>query len=264
MIFEVVTIFPQMLDSPLAEGILRKAIDQGLLTVRLHDLRRFTDDPHRSTDDSPYGGGGGMVMTPEPIGRAVEAIQRSGPRARVIFLTPQGRLWTQDRARALAEQERILLLCGRYEGVDERVREIYVDEEVSIGDYVLTGGELPALVVMDSVARMIPGVLGCAQSAEEDSFTKGLLDFPQYTRPEEFKEKRVPPVLLSGDHGAIRRWRRREALVRTLERRPDLIQEEALSDEERSWLAEWRQENTGERTDATEVDGRLARHERNS
>ncbi|MFQ5911724.1 MAG: tRNA (guanosine(37)-N1)-methyltransferase TrmD [Nitrospinota bacterium] len=262
MIFEVVTIFPRMPDSPLAEGILRKAIDKGLLTVRTHDLRDFTDDPNRSTDDSPYGGGGGMVMTPEPIGRAVEAIQAAGPRARVIFLTPQGRLFTQERARTLAKEERLILLCGRYEGVDERVREIYVDEELSIGDYVLSGGELPALVVIDAVARMIPGVLGCAQSAAEDSFTRGLLDFPHYTRPEVFEGRKVPSVLLSGDHRAIRRWRQREALLRTLRRRAGLIREQSLSEEEQRWLAQWREEKPDERSNTESLKGRLASHER--
>ncbi|MBI2880785.1 MAG: tRNA (guanosine(37)-N1)-methyltransferase TrmD [Candidatus Tectomicrobia bacterium] len=262
MIFEVITIFPRMLDSPLAEGVLKKAIDKGLLTVRVHDLRDFTDDPYRTTDDSPYGGGGGMVMTPEPFARAVESLQKENPRGRVILLTPQGGLFTQERARALAREGRLILLCGRYEGVDERVREIYVDEEISVGDYVLTGGELPALVVIDAVARMIPGVLGCARSAEEDSFADGLLDFPHYTRPEVFRGSRVPAVLLSGDHGAIRRWRRRQALLRTAERRPDLIREEGLSEEERGWLAEWRRENADGRTGADAPEGRLARHER--
>ncbi|MFQ5691537.1 MAG: tRNA (guanosine(37)-N1)-methyltransferase TrmD [Nitrospinota bacterium] len=262
MIFEVVTIFPRMLDSPLREGILRKAVEKGLLTVRVHDLRAFTDDPYRTTDDYPYGGGGGMVMTPGPFGRAVETIQGAGPHARVILLSPQGRLFTQDRARALAKEERVVLLCGRYEGVDERVRELYVDEEISIGDYVLTGGELPALVVMDAAARMIPGVLGCARSAAEDSFARGALDFPHYTRPETFKGRSVPPVLLSGDHEAIRRWRRREALLRTAQRRPDLIQEDRLSEEERTWLAEWRKEDPEQASGANDFDGRLARHER--
>ena len=205
MIFEVITIFPRMFDSPLAEGVVRKAIDKGLLRVQVHDLRDYTDDPYRTTDDYPYGGGGGMVMTPEPISRALEEVQKGGPRARVIYLSPQGTVFTQDRARTLAKEERLILLCGRYEGVDERVRECYVDEEISIGDYVLTGGELPALVVIDAVARMMPGVLGCPASSEEDSFANGILDFPHYTRPEVFRGARVPSVLLSGDHKAIQK-----------------------------------------------------------
>ena len=262
MIFEVITIFPRMFDSPLAEGVLHKAIDGGLLTVRVHDLRDHTDDPHRSTDDYPYGGGGGMVMTAEPIGRAVETLRNGDPRAKVIFLTPQGRPWTQEGARALAREDRVILLCGRYEGVDERVREIYVDEEISIGDYVLTGGELPALVVIDAVARMIPGVLGCAESAEEDSFAAGLLDFPQYTRPEMFHGRRAPKVLLSGDHGKIRKWRAREALFRTLERRPDLICEDGMDEEKRKWIAEWRRGRTEKQPGGVSSDERLTRHER--
>ena len=262
MIFEVITIFPRMFDSPLAEGVLHKAIDKGLLTVRVHDLRDHDDDPHRSTDDYPYGGGGGMVVTAEPIGRAVETLHNGDPRAKVIFLTPQGRPWTQEGARALAREDRVILLCGRYEGVDERVREIYVDEEISIGDYVLTGGELPALVVIDAVARMIPGVLGCAESAEEDSFAAGLLDFPQYTRPETFQGRRAPPVLLSGDHGEIRKWRAREALFRTLERRPDLICEDGMDEEKREWLAEWRTGRAEKQPGGVSSDERLTRHER--
>ncbi len=242
IIFDVITVMPNMFESLLSVGVLGRAVSGGLLSVRLHDLREYTDDVHRSTDDSPYGGGGGMVMMPEPLGRAIETVQNGGSHAPVIFLTPQGKPFTQPRAYSLAQEKRVVLLCGRYEGVDERVREIYVDEEISIGDYVLTGGEIPAMVVIEAVARMIPGVLGCANSAGEDSFSSGLLDFPQFTRPATFKNCPVPSVLMSGDHRAIRKWRERQALYRTYLRRPDLIQEEKLDEEKKSWLSEWRGE----------------------
>jgi tRNA (guanine37-N1)-methyltransferase len=244
--FDIVTIFPAMIDAPLAAGILGRAIERGVLDVRVHDLRDFTTDRHRVVDDVPYGGGPGMVLKADPIFRALDAIQeqRGGPLT-VILTSPQGRQFRQADAQRLSGGGHIVLLCGRYEGFDERVRE-RVTEELSIGDYVLTGGELPALVVLDAVARFVPGVVGDEQSVAEDSFSRGLLDFPQYTRPAELRWSAavaeqvlaVPPVLLSGNHAEIRRWRKREALSRTLERRPDLLAEAVLDEEEAEILRE--------------------------
>ena len=248
MTFDIVTIFPAMVEQPLAAGIIGRAIERGLLDVKVRDLRDFTTDRHRVVDDVPYGGGPGMVLKPEPIFRALDAIEaeRSGP-VTVLLMSPQGQPLTQAGARRLSGVGHIAVLCGRYEGFDERVRE-RVTEELSIGDYVLTGGELPALVVLDAVARFVPGVVGDEQSVVEDSFSRGLLDFPQYTRPAavavrrdhagELSVARVPDVLLSGNHGEIRRWRRREALSRTLERRPDLLADARLDEEEQQMLRE--------------------------
>jgi tRNA (guanine37-N1)-methyltransferase len=261
MTFDIVTIFPAMIERALEAGIVGRAIDRGTLEVAVHDLREFTTDRHRVVDDMPYGGGPGMVMKPEPLFRALDAIEANDARdaqrprrRRVIMTSPQGRRFTQDVARELSGVARLVLLCGRYEGIDERVR-ARVDEELSIGDYVLSGGELAALVIVDAVARLIPGVVGDEQSVVEESFSRGLLDFPHYTRPadlggghgteddrEDDHERgaglRVPAVLLSGNHAAIRRWRKREAIVRTLRRRPDLLTGAALDDEEREILRE--------------------------
>ncbi|MFQ6111508.1 MAG: tRNA (guanosine(37)-N1)-methyltransferase TrmD [Nitrospinota bacterium] len=234
--FHILTVFPGMLASPLSEGILKKAIEKGLIEVRLWDLRDFTEDRHRTTDDYPYGGGAGMVMKVEPIAAALEAVRRESPGVHVILTSPQGARLTQSKVRELARRESLALICGRYEGVDERVAEALVDEELSIGDYVLMGGELPALVVVDAVARLVPGVLGSEASAEEDCFSRGLLGYPQYTRPAEYKGLRVPEVLLSGDHKAIERWRRLEGLRRTRARRPDLLEGAELDPEERELL----------------------------
>ena len=238
MTFDIVTIFPAMIEAPLAAGIIGRAIDRGTLDVKVRDLRDFTTDRHRVVDDVPYGGGPGMVLKPDPIFRALDAIEaeRGGPLT-VILTSPQGRRFTQAEAQRLSSLAHIVLLCGRYEGFDDRVRE-RVTEELSIGDYVLTGGELPALVVLDAVARFVPGVVGDEQSVAEDSFTRGLLDFPQYTRPPEIDSLRVPEVLLSGNHAEIRRWRKREALSRTLERRPDLLNDAVLDEEEVTLLRE--------------------------
>ena len=238
MTFDIVTIFPAMLEQPLAAGILGRAIERGTLDVKVRDLREFTTDRHRVVDDVPYGGGPGMVLKAEPIFRALDAIEAErGTPLTVVMMSPQGRRFTQAEAQRLSGLAHVVLLCGRYEGFDDRVRE-RVTEEMSIGDYVLTGGELPALVILDAVARFVPGVVGDGQSVVEDSFSRGLLDFPQFTRPPEIGAFRVPDVLLSGNHAEIRRWRKREALSRTLERRPDLLDEAALDDEEREMLRE--------------------------
>ena len=238
MTIDVVTIFPAMIEAALAEGIIGRARERGLLDLRARDLREFTADRHRTVDDVPYGGGPGMVMKPEPIFRAVDAIaaDRGAPDA-IVLMTPQGRRFTQEEAERLSRLERIVLICGRYEGVDERVAEGLATDELSIGDYVLTGGELPALVVVDAVARLIPGAVGDADSVAGESFVQGRLDHPHYTRPAVFRGRAVPEVLVSGHHGAIERWRRRERARRTLERRPDLIGRHELSDEERRDLA---------------------------
>ena len=238
MTFDIVTIFPAMIEQPLAAGIIGRAIERGTLDVKVRDLRDFTTDRHRVVDDVPYGGGPGMVLKPDPIFRALDAVEAErGKPLTVIMTSPQGRRFTQAEAQRLSGLEHVVLLCGRYEGFDDRVRE-RVAEELSIGDYVLTGGELPALVILDAVARFVPGVVGDEQSVVEDSFSRGLLDFPQFTRPPEIATLRVPDVLLSGNHAEIRRWRKREALSRTLERRPDLLNEASLDDEERQMLRE--------------------------
>ena len=236
--FDIVTIFPTMIEAALAEGVVGRAIERQQLDVAIHDLRNFTTDRHRSVDDVPYGGGPGMVMKPEPIFKALDAIQaRRGQRLTVLLTSPQGTRFTQAAAERLSREEHVVLVCGRYEGVDERVRS-RIDEEVSIGDYVLSGGELPALVVVDAVARFVPGVVGDEQSVVEESFSRGLLDFPHYTRPAVIGADRVPDVLLSGNHAEIRRWRKREAIARTLARRPELLDNAALDDEERAILKE--------------------------
>lgn len=239
MKLDVVTIFPRMVEAPLAEGVVGRAIGRGLLDVRVHDLRAHTTDRHRSVDDVPFGGGPGMVMKPEPLFRAVDAIsQERGAPSTIILTSPDGRLFTHREAARLAALPHVVVLCGRYEGVDDRVRRHLASEELSIGDYVLSGGELPALVIIDAVARLIPGVVGDETSVARDTFARGLLDFPQYTRPASFRGLDVPPVLLSGHHAAIERWRRREALARTLETRPDLLAAAALDNEDRALLQE--------------------------
>jgi tRNA (guanine37-N1)-methyltransferase len=243
MRFDVVTIFPAMIEQALAAGIVGRAIDRGTLNVRVHDLRAFTSDRHHVVDDVPYGGGPGMVLKPEPIFRALDALEGDGGGPPTVILTsPQGTRFSQPVAERLARAGRLALLCGRYEGVDERVR-ARVHEEISIGDYVLSGGELAALVIVDAVARLVPGVVGDEQSVAEDSFSRGLLDFPHYTRPAEVGGAKVPDVLLSGNHAEIRRWRKREALARTLARRPDLLAGAALDDEEQDILRELQKES---------------------
>jgi tRNA (guanine37-N1)-methyltransferase len=236
MHFHLVTLFPELFSSVLDATMLKRGQERGALRFTLYDVREFALDKHRITDDTPYGGGSGMVMKPEPLVAAIEATGSAANRPRRILLSPQGSTLTQRRARELALEPQLALVCGRYEGVDERVRP-YVDEELSIGDYVLSGGEIAALVVIDAVARLVPGVLGSAESLDDESFEENLLEYPHYTRPPEFRGARVPDVLLGGDHAAIRAWRRRQALQRTFQRRPDLLERAELSEDERAWLA---------------------------
>jgi len=237
--FDIVTIFPRMIEAALVEGILARAIQRDVLSVNARDLREFTDDRHRTVDDVPYGGGPGMVLKPEPLFRAVEAIEReNGAAQAVVLMSPQGRPFSQSEAARLAGLDRIVILCGRYEGIDDRVRASLATEELSIGDYVLSGGELPALVVVDAVARLLPGVVGDEGSVEGDSFSRGLLDFPHFTRPAEFRDWRVPDVLVSGHHQEIRKWRKRQAIELTLERRPELLADAELDVEEQEILRE--------------------------
>jgi len=234
---DVVTIFPSMVEAGLAEGVVGRARAAGVLDIVVHNLRDFTTDKHRVVDDVPFGGGPGMVMKPEPFFAALGAIrQRRGTPDAVILLSPAGERFSQAGARRLSSLTHVVLLCGRYEGIDERVREGLATEEISIGDYVVSGGEIPALAVIDAVARLVPGVVGDDRSVEGDSFTRGLLDYPHYTRPAEFEGRQVPGVLLSGHHAEIRRWRREAALRRTKERRPDLLATAELDADEREWL----------------------------
>ena len=225
MRIDVVTIFPPLLAGAFEQSIIKRARDRGIVDIQIHDLRDHTDDRHRTVDDYPYGGGAGMVMKPEPWFRAVESLRDQGNPGRAILLTPQGKRLDQSLVQRLASEDRLIVLCGRYEGVDERVREHLVDEEVSIGDYVLSGGEPAAVVLVDAVVRLQPGALGSAESTVEESFADGLLEYPQYTRPPEFRGWRVPDILLSGDHGAVERWRREQQIERTRQRRPDLLDE---------------------------------------
>jgi tRNA (guanine37-N1)-methyltransferase len=230
--FTVITLFPPMFDSPLDHSILKRAQENGLISVDFIDPRDFTTDKHRTVDDAPYGGGQGMVMKPEPLVAAIEAAKKTLSRPRVILLSPQGKSFDQAEAQRLAQEKELVLVCGRYEGVDERVK-AFVDEELSVGDYTLSGGELPAMTVIDAVARLIPGVLGNIKSPEEDSFSDGLLEYPQYTRPEEFRGMKVPDVLVSGDHERIAKWRGEMSLQLTRERRPDLLRNAAHGAEEK-------------------------------
>jgi tRNA (guanine37-N1)-methyltransferase len=243
---EILTIFPALFKSPLEHGTLRIAQEKQLLEIVVHDLRDYTHDRHRQVDDAPYGGGAGMVMKPEPFYEAVETIAAGNlaelkKKAEIILLTPQGEPFSQNKARELAGQLHLIFLCGRYEGVDERVRDLLVTDEISIGDYVVSGGELPALIVMEAVIRLIPGVLGAGYSVEEESFRETLLEYPQYTRPAEYRNLRVPEVLLSGDHARIEEWRRRESIKRTLLKRPDLLNEQELDARSRELYLEIRE-----------------------
>jgi len=256
MRFDLLTIFPEFFAGPFDFGIIKRARQQGIVEIVIHDLRSFTFDKHHVVDDRPFGGGDGMVLKPEPIFRAVESILAVGlaveqtraeeKRAGVILLSPQGRMFNQAEARRFADEySRMILICGRYEGVDERVAEHLITDEISIGDYVLTGGEIPAMVVVDAVTRLLPNALGSETSAVYDSFyapssgpSSGLLDYPHYTRPAEFRGWRAPDVLISGHHGEVAKWRRRAALLKTLKVRPDLLEKATLTDDERRWLDE--------------------------
>ena len=237
MHFHVITIFPEFFTSPLSISLLKKAQDKGVIAWTIHNLRDYTVGKHRSTDDTPYGGGWGMVMKPEPVVKALEEVGRAQPSPWRILLSPQGVPLTQAKVAELAGKEALTLVCGRYEGLDERIR-LFSDEEISIGDYILSGGEIAALVVIDAVARLVPGVVGRQESTVHESFSDGLLEYPQYTRPEEFREMHVPEVLISGNHAEIARWRRRQSLLRTRKRRPDLLARATLSEEEKQWLAQ--------------------------
>jgi tRNA (guanine37-N1)-methyltransferase len=234
--FDVLSIFPEMLRSPLDFSLLKKAREKGLIEIGLHDIRNWAEDKHRMTDDAPYGGGCGMVMKVEPLERALKSIRRADAQSLVVLMTPQGETFHQKIAAEFAKQNQMILICGRYEGFDERIREHLVDREISIGDYILTGGELSALVVIDAVSRLIPGVLGNDASAAKESFSQGLLEYPQYTRPAEYKGWCVPEVLASGNHAQIERWQRIEALRRTWQRRPDLLKKMELTAEDNLYL----------------------------
>jgi tRNA (guanine37-N1)-methyltransferase len=234
--FEVLTLFPEMFESFIKISIIGKAVASGKVQVTIHNIRDYATDKHRTADDVPYGGGSGMVMKPEPLVRAIQAVATGIEGERVILLSPQGRPFQQQGAKDLASFKRLILVCGRYEGVDDRVREIAIDEEISIGDYVLTGGELAAMVIIDATARLVSGVLGDTYSPVEESFSEGLLEYPQYTRPREFMGRKVPHVLLSGDHRRIARWRRRKSIEQTFFKRQDLLNTAKLSEEERTWI----------------------------
>lgn len=243
MHFDVFTLFPGMFRGPFEESILKRAQEQGLISLALHNIRDVTTDKHHIVDDYPYGGGAGMVMKSDPVFASVESVYQGGP---IILLTPQGRLFTQRVAQELASEPRITLICGHYEGVDERIRLHLATDELSLGDFVLTGGELAAMVVLDAVSRLVPGVLGDPGSVVEESHSSGLLEYPQYTRPPDFRGWRVPDMLLSGNHGAIARWRRKEALRRTRVRRPDLLAQVELSNLDRTLLEEIVAEEQGD------------------
>ena len=238
---DVITVFPQMFEGIIQESILKRAQQKNIVKINIHNLRDFALDKHSIVDDYSYGGGVGMVLKPEPIFRAVEKILSSGKgkrRARIILLTPQGQTFNEAKAKELSQEEHLLFICGHYEGVDERVRENLITDEVSVGDYVLTGGELPAMVIIDSLVRLLPGVLSKKESFENDSFYQGLLDYPHYTRPRRFRGKSVPALLLSGNHSRIRKWQRQKALQNTLNKRPDLLEKVKLSVEDQKILKE--------------------------
>ena len=247
MDIHILTLFPEMFQGPFRESIVGRAVESGIVRIRTHNIRDYAHDKHRTTDDYPFGGGGGMVLKPEPLFLGVEGVRMGiadegsairAEDAQVILLSPQGEVLTQGIVEELASHRDIILICGRYEGVDERVRERLVDREISIGDYVLSGGEIPAMVVVDALVRLLPGAVGDAESIEDDSHTSGLIQFPQYTRPAEYRGWQVPPVLLSGNHQEVRKWRRRQSIRRTLQRRPDLLDGADLSPQERLSLEE--------------------------
>jgi tRNA (guanine37-N1)-methyltransferase len=247
MKFDIFTLLPEVFAPYLNSSILAKATQHHLIEVNVHDIRSFTTDKHHVTDDTPYGGGGGMVMKPGPVFTAVESVLGSPPICPVILLTPQGKVLNQEMAYRLAQHEHIGLICGRYEGIDERIREHLVTDEISIGDYVLTGGELPAMILVDVLSRLLPGVLGDPEGASDDSHASGLLEYPHYTRPPEYRGWRVPDVLLSGNHAEISRWRRRQSLYRTYKRRPDMLQKADLSSDDKKYVGSLDNEPTNDR-----------------
>lgn len=240
MRIDILCLFPEMFDSPLNQSIIKRAGERGLVNIVTHDIRNYAYDKHRTVDDYPYGGGPGMVLKPEPIFEAADTLrgQLGEGEIPIILLTPQGRLFSQSVAQELATHPRIMVICGHYEGIDERVCEHLATDEISIGDYVLSGGELAALVVVDAVVRLLPGALGSEYSADSDSHSDGLLEHPQYTRPQTYRDWSVPPILISGNHGEIAQWRRRQAILRTAKRRPDLLDRVTFRDEERKWMSE--------------------------
>jgi tRNA (guanine37-N1)-methyltransferase len=235
---DILSLFPPMFEGPFSESIIKRAVSKGLLEIKLHNIRDYAAGKHKVTDDYPYGGGSGMVMKVEPLAACLETARSVNRQAKVILTTPRGRTFNQKIARDLSEENGLIIICGRYEGVDERVKELFVDYEISLGDFVLTGGELAAMVMVDAVSRFIPGVLGCEESAASDSFSDGLLEYPQYTRPPEFHGLSVPQVLLSGNHAEIAKWRRRQALKKTFANRPDLLCSARLTEQENKYLRE--------------------------
>jgi len=244
MKYDILTIFPEFFDSPFSFGILKKARDKGLLEINTHDIRAYSEDKHKTVDDTPYGGGGGMLMKIEPLAAALENVKKTGKKSLVILTTPDGEKFTDKMARELADYDQITIICGRYEGVDERIRDLYVDKEISIGDYVLSGGENAASVIVESVSRFIPGVLGNELSPQNDSFNQGLLEYPQYTRPENFEGRSVPEVLLSGNHGDIDKWRKIESIKRTFKKRPDLLDKAKLDNQDIDFVKELKERNS--------------------
>jgi tRNA (guanine37-N1)-methyltransferase len=236
MKFDILTLFPSMFAGPFSESIIKRAVDRGILEIGLHNIRDYATGRHKVTDDYPYGGGSGMVMKVEPLAACIESVHSDNQKAKVVLTTPQGSIFNEELARSLATESGLIIICGRYEGIDERVKELFVDHEISVGDFVLTGGELAAMVLVDAVARFIPGVLGSEESAQSDTFSDGLLEYPQYTRPPEFRGLTVPQVLLSGNHGEIASWRRRQALTRTFLSRPDLLNSACLAEDDIEFL----------------------------
>lgn len=237
MRFDILTLFPDMFSSPFSESIIRRGVDKGLVDINLHQIRDYCTDRHKTVDDTIYGGGAGMLMKPEPLAAAIRGVKKLNPDALVLLTTPQGRSFNQQMAVSLLDKPGLIILCGRYEGIDARIHQHYVDLEISVGDYVLSGGELAAMVVVDCVTRLIPGVLGSSDSATEDTFTDGLLEYPQYTRPPEFEGHHVPEVLLSGNHAEIARWRREQSLLKTAMQREELLENATLSKQDRQFLS---------------------------
>ena len=244
MRYDILTLFPEFFESPFSFGILNKAQDKGLIDINTHDIRQYSDDKHKTVDDTPYGGGGGMLMKVGPVGSAIENVKAKDCKSIVVLTTPDGEQFSDNIARELADYDQIIIVCGRYEGVDERIRELYIDREISIGDYVLSGGENAASVIVESVSRFIPGVLGNDRSPENDSFRQNLLEYPQYTRPEEFEGKKVPDVLLSGNHAEIDEWRKKQSIKKTFINRPDLLDKAILDTEEIDQIKELKEENS--------------------